>query len=157
MANTIRRTVLSNTDRKLVVRQTEHCDGSSSTNNALIVDLDDASNFVDVAGATLDADGFKNQVTGSALASVTVERVWFNISGGDLFCSIKWDASSGADHLIASAGLPDGIVRFHDFTIGGWGGLPKDGANANGDITANVSGMGNGEAYSIVIEMRKGY
>ena len=157
MANTIRRTALVNTDRKLVVRQTEHCDGSSSTNSAVIIDLDDASNFVNTAGSALSADGFKSPSSGSALASVTVERVWFNISGGALFCSIKWDASSGADHLIASAGIDDGLMRFHDFTIGGWGGLPKDGANANGDIVANVSGMGNGEAYSIIIEMRKGY
>jgi len=156
MANTVRRTVLANTNRKLVVRQTEHCDGTTSTNNGLIVDLDDASNFVDTAGSALSADGFKSS-GGKALTAVVVQRVWFSISGGDLFCSIKWDASSGADHLIASAGLPDGIVRFHDFTIGDWGGLPKDGANANGDIAANVSGMGNGEAYSIIIEMRKAF
>ena len=154
MANTVRRTVLANTDRKLVVRQTEHCDGSSSTNNAVVIDLDDASNFVDTAGSALAADGFKSS-GGKALTAVIVERVWFSVSGGALFCSIKWDASSGADHLIASAGIDDGLMRFHDYTIGDWGGLPKDGANANGDIVANVSGMGNGEAYSFIIEMRK--
>tara|TARA_R100001224_G_scaffold71634_3_gene43616 strand:+ start:113 stop:583 length:471 start_codon:yes stop_codon:yes gene_type:complete len=154
MANTVRRTVLANTDRRLVVKQTEHCDGTTATNTAIIINLDDASNCVDTAGSALSADGFKSS-GGKALAGVAVERIWYSHSGGDIVGAIKWDQSSGADMLIFGGSIVDVSNNYQDYTRGDWGGITKEGANATGDIVCDVSGMGDGEAYTFIIDMRK--
>ena len=44
---------------------------------------------------------------------------------------------------------------FQDYTLGGWGGLTKTGASPTGDINVTTSGVGTGEQFYFIIEMRK--
>jgi len=139
MANTKDLQVLVNTDRKLVIKFTEFCDGTTATNTSIVVDISDAA--------------YKSS-NGSPMTGVAVERVWADSTPAGFVAEIGWDADD--DLLIASTGEAAGNMKFfQDYTLGDWGGLTKTGANPTGDIRIQASGMSNLDTYFFIIEMRK--
>ena len=150
MANTKDLQVLVNTDRKLVIKFTEFCDGTTATNTQIVVDISDSS---------------YNHSDGSSMTGVAVERVWADSTPAGFVAEINWDADS--DLLIASTGEASGNMKFfQDYTLGDWGGLDiqnntnnflltATGTNPTGDIRIQASGMSDLDTYFFIIEMRK--
>jgi len=139
VANTKDLQVLVNTDRKLVIKFTEFCDGTTATNTQIVVDISDSS---------------YNHSDGSSMTGVAVERVWADSTPAGFVAEINWDADS--DLLIASTGEASGNMKFfQDYTLGDWGGLTATGTNPTGDIRIQASGMSDLDTYFFIIEMRK--
>jgi len=128
MANTTIITTLADTARKLVLKHTQiYVDASGQTDTLLDISTKDYT-------------------------AVAVERVWSTVSH-DGRCNLVWDADT--DVLITGATNSNQNYCF-DFTLGGWGGLTKEGTNATGDLKVLAASMGtSNEQVSIVVEMRK--
>ena len=147
MANLITNTTLVNTERKLVIKYSELCDGTTATNVTTIVDVSDSA---------------FNSIDGKAMTAVAIDKIYILPAigiavAGQVAGHIEWATSSGVEVPICSiaSAYPNNAGSTFDFSA--WGGLTKEGTNANGDIKLDVAGMGANEGYSFVLEMRKIY
>lgn len=132
--------VLVNTDRKLVIKYNEIGGATPEASHTTVL--------VDISASAY------NSSDGKTMTGVAVERVWADSSPGALEAAIRWSADT--DMLIASTGESSGNMKFfQDYTLGGWGGLTKTGTNPTGDITIRTNGVGTGEQFYFIIEMRK--
>ena len=148
MANLITNTRLVNNERKLIIKYSELCDGSGATNVTTIVDVSDSA---------------FNSMSGKAMTAVAIDKIYILPSigtgvAGQVAGHIEWATSDSAKEVpitsITSA-YPNAAGSTYDFSH--FGGLTKEGDTANGDIKLDVAGMGAGEGYSFVLEMRKIY
>jgi hypothetical protein len=128
MANTTITTTLADTARKLVLKHTQiYVDASSQTDTLVDISTKDYT-------------------------AVAVERVWLSASH-DAQCRLQWDADT---NVLIAAGVLDSQNYCFDFTLGGWGGVTKEGTNATGDLLVQSASMStSGEQTTIVVEMRK--
>ena len=147
MANLITNTILVNTDRKLVIKYSELCDGTTATNVTTIVDV--------------SSDDYQRPSDGSNITGVAIEKIYIfpgigTVVGDQVSGHIEW-ATSNSDPEVPitniAADYQNTAGSTFDFTA--WGGLTKEGANANGDIKLDVAGMGTGRGFSFILEMRK--
>lgn len=129
MANTITKTTIEDGKRNLIQLITIVGDGSGEEANTVLVDR---STFAPTDGTELAVVGIEGLLTGfSAVLSfeATTDLVFARLPDGDWFCH-HWDA---------------------------WGGVSsnKAGAGANGDILLTTSSLGNGDAATFILRMRK--
>lgn len=146
MANLITNTILVNTDRKLVIKYSELCDGTTATNVTTIVDV--------------SSDDYQRPSDGSNITGVAIDKIYILPSigtgaTGQVAGHIEWATSSGVEVPICSIASDYKNNAGSTFDFSAWGGLTKEGTNANGDIKLDVAGMGANEGYSFILEMRK--
>ena len=148
MANLITNTTLVNTERKLVIKYSELCDGTTATNVTTIVDVSNSD--------------FKS-ITGKTMTAVAIEKIYIFPSigtgtSGAVAGHIEW-ATSNSDVEVPITSIASDYKNNagSTFDFSAWGGLTKEGTNANGDIKLDVAGMAANEGYSFVLEMRKIY
>ena len=147
MANLITNTRLVNNERKLIIKYSELCDGTTATNVTTIVDVSDSA---------------FNSMSGRAMTAVAIDKIYIFPALGNgsvaVFGHIEWATSDSAKEVpitsVASA-YPNASGTTFDFSH--FGGLTKEGDTANGDIKLDVAGMGANEGYSFILEMRKIY
>ena len=147
MANLITNTKLVNNERKLIIKYSELCDGTSATNVTTIVDVSDSA---------------FNSIRGRAMTAVVIDKIYIfpgigTVTGDQVSGHIEWATSSGVEVPITNIAADYQNTSGSTFDFSHFGGLTKEGANANGDIKLDVAGMGTGQGYSFVLEMRKIY
>lgn len=150
-------TMLSN-ERKLVIQFRAKSDGSDALSATTIVT---PSNFTSTS-------------TGKTCSYVSIDRIWAS-NGGGCITELFWNAST-TDYLIMAYGNTGSTSSsyYHDFTIGGWGGLRPPGlgnttisSNTGGDdagagtvdgiIQISIRGVGSNDSVTVVIEGTKHY
>jgi len=138
-----------NTDRLLVIRYSEYYNDTTNGADPVVVDISNSE--------YAHSDG-------RALASVNIHRIWASVadSGSNPTADLFWVANEG-NILIANlvqAGTGGGSM-YHDYTTGGWGGIPRAGSDTSdatyGDIKLEVTGLDDTEGVSLVIECRKNF
>lgn len=148
MANLITNTKLVNNERKLIIKYSELCDGTSATNTSTIVDVSDSA---------------FNSMSGKAMTAVAIDRIYIFPGIGTIVADqvsghIEWATSDSAKEVpITNIAADYQNTSGSTFDFSHFGGLTKEGDTANGDIKLDVAGMGTGQGYSFVLEMRKIY
>ena len=138
-----------NTDRLLVIRYSEFYVDTGTGADPVLVDISNS----DYAHSD-----------GRALASVNIQRIWTSVadSTSNPTADLFWVANEGNVFIanLVQAGTGGGM-QYHDYTTGGWGGIPKAGSDTSdatyGDIKLIVTNLDGGEGVSVVIECRKNF
>ena len=90
------------------------------------------------ATAFITPSDFTSSITGKTCDYVSVDRIWASNAGGCI-TTVLWDATT--DYIIHAYGNTGATssAYFHDFTIGGWGGMRPPGVGGT-TISANTGG-----------------
>lgn len=123
-------------DKKLITSYVNVSDGTGGT-----------TKIVDVSGLTANSQG-------AAVSTVSLNKVWFNVSAGVTApVQLQWDLTSGTQTPLLSLNYDD----TYDFSSIGAINNPKE-TNYSGDIDVVVSGAASsGETYTLICEWIKNY
>jgi len=136
MADVVTTRTLFQGDKKLITSYVNVSDGTGGI-----------TKIVDVSGLTANSQG-------AAVSTVSLNKVWFNVSAGVTApVQLQWDLTSGTQTPLLSLNYDD----TYDFSSIGAINNPKE-TNYSGDIDVVVpSAASSGETYTLICEWIKNY